>query len=458
MFWGSMTTGQVQEMMDLTLSLEADEPAYMKNECLLNDKILTWFQCFCVEHGYISKGSIISLDTGLGKTMTAMAFMIKVLQNTSKGKLGIFLCLPESIEQITKDFRDGCSCKIISVTGESESIAKLQRYSLMDTTILVCSYKALYSLNFANWFVKNNNYIQVVVFDEAHELSNKSLVNSFAKAISDKVEYRMALTATPITTSPKQIISLIELFDKKMIPGGQSFLRNYEIRNADYELIDYKHLDNFANEIYPRYVSWTRAELGLKGDYRSYILEVEPTEEQKACSLKDAPEIIKGNPDSRQAEVFYRLVKYLTSKNKTGLCYAYNRDISEKLCERLRQANIKAFVVNGDPNNKQIRQRVIELFHHGEVDIIITNLTMSLNLACDYLIFWQFTNRSVQMLGRCVRGFSIKDLDIYLILTKDTVEVEQYHENVYKRCKWLQESLGKDVDTFREINNAIGGG
>jgi superfamily II DNA or RNA helicase len=452
-----MNKKQIDAMMKLTLSLEDENPDYLGNSDLLNNMTLAWFQSFCVEHCFISKGSIISLDTGLGKTMTAMAYMVKVLNNFDN-HIGIFFCLPESIEQCTNDFKEGCSYKVIPVTGESDSIGKLTYKNIQDTTILVCSYKALYSIEFANWFVKNNHKIKVAVFDEAHELSNKSLVNSYVKAISGKVEFRMALTATPITTSPKQIISLIELFDSNMIPGGQAFLRDYEVRNADFELIDYKHLDNFSNEIYPRYVSWTRSELGLKGNYHSYVLEVEPTPEQKACSLKDAFQIIKGNPDSKQAEVFYRLVKYLADQHKVGLCYAYNRDISEALCSRLRSMGIRAFVVNGDTENKKIRQQVIELFHHGEIDIIITNLTMSLNLACDYLIFWQFTNRSVQMLGRCVRGFMIKDLEIYIILTKDTVEVEQYQENVYKRCKWLEESLGKDVETFREISRAIEGG
>ncbi len=457
MFWGSMNKKQIDAMMQLTLSLEKENPNYLENETLLNGMTLAWFQCFCVEHCYISKGSIISLDTGLGKTMTAIAFMIKVLQNFD-GHIGIFFCLPESIEQCVRDFRECCEYKIISVTGESDHIYRLSQTYIDDTVILVCSYKALYSCEFANWFVKNNNLIKVTVFDEAHELSNKSLVNSYVKAISAKVEYRMALTATPITTSPKQIISLIELFDMKMIPGGQAFLRNYEVRNADFELVDYKHLDNFSNSIYPRYVSWTRSELGLKGNYHSYVLEVEPTEEQKNCSLKDSFKIIKGDPESKQAKTLYALVSYLTSHNKVGLCYAYNREISEQLCSHLRELGIRAFVVNGDVDNKRVRQQVIELFHHGEIDLIITNLTMSLNLACDYLVFWQFTNRSVQMLGRCVRGFMIKDLDIYIIVTKDTIEIEQYQENVYKRCKWLQESLGKDVETFKEISNAIGGG
>lgn len=457
MFFGSMPSDMQEALMNLAVSTQEISPDFLKNDSLLNGLTLTWFQCFCIEHCYISKGSIVSLGTGLGKTMTAIGYILKVFKDYSTPQYGIFFCLPESVNQIAGDFMEYTDLKVYTLTGQSEHINALKSVKLTENIALIISYEALYSIDFANWFVENLSNIAVTVFDEAHELSQTSLVNSFVKQICNKVENRMALTATPITRSPEQVIRLLSFFDKYMIPGGLKYLDPYKIYNQDFEVVDYKHLDNFSTDIYPRYVSWTRKELGLCGNYHPYVLEVEPTDEQKACALKDSYKIIKGDPNSKQAQVFYKLVSYLTSQNKVGLCYAYNREISEQLCQRLIDMGIRAVVVNGDPKNKQIRDQVIKLFHSGEIDILITNLTMSLNLACDYLIFWQFTNRAVQMLGRCERGFLVKDLDIYLIITKDTVEFEQYQNNVFRRCKWLEESLGKDIDVFRGLSKAIGG-
>lgn len=458
MYWGSMSSNQREALMNLVLSVEEVKPDFLENESLLNGITLTWFQCFAIEHCYLSKGSIVSLGTGLGKTMTAIGYMLKVFNDfKSDNKIGIFFCLPESLHQISNDFMEYTNLKVYTVSGQADDLFAL-RFIKLDTNIaLVISYEALYSIAFANWFIDNISNIAVTVFDEAHELSQTSLVNSYVKQICKKVKNKMALTATPITRSPEQVIRLLTFFDDTMIPGGLKFLDEYKICDQDFKVIDYKHLENFSNDIYPRYVSWTRKELGLCGHYHPYVLSVEPTKEQKACSLKDSYKVIKGDPESRQAKTFYELVKFLTSKNKIGLCYAYNREISEQLCSHLQSMGVRAVVVNGEPQNKRIREQVIHLFQNGEIDILITNLTMSLNLACDYLIFWQFTNRAIQMLGRCERGFLVKDLDIYLIITRDTVEYEQYQNNVFKRCKWLEESLGKDIDVFRGLSEALGG-
>lgn len=457
MHWGTIPADTQEKLMNLVLSIEETTPYFLKNESLLEGLTLTWFQCFAIEHCFLSKGSIVSLGTGLGKTMTAIGYILKVFNEIPNAKFGIFFCLPESLTQISEDFLEYTNLPVYKISGKADDIYTLKFVKLESNTALVISYEALYSIDFANWFVENMKDISVTIFDEAHELSQTSLVNSFVNQICQKIEYRMALTATPITRSPEQVIRLLSFFDDTMIPGGIKYLEPYKIYNADYELVDYKHLDNFSLDIYPRYVSWTRKELGLCGNYHPYVLEVEPTDEQKACSLKDSYKIIKGDPNSKQAKVFYKLVEYLTSQSKIGLCYSYNREISEQLCERLQEMGVRALVVNGDPKNKQIREQVIKLFQSGEIDILITNLTMSLNLSCDYLIFWQFTNRAIQMLGRCERGFLVKDLDIYLIVTKDTVEVEQYQNNVFKRCKWLEEGLGKDIDVFRGLSKALGG-
>lgn len=454
MFWGNLSQEQTQQLCDLALQLQDIQPDYLNNENLLSGLTLTWFQCFAIEHCIISRGSIVSLDTGLGKTMTAMAYMKKCLMN-SINKKGIFFCLPESVNQISSDFIEYADLNILTITGESSCINQLYYTAFNSYDILIVSYEALYSIPFANWLTERMSEIKVCVFDEAHEISQESIVHSISSVICKLVDNRMLLTATPITVSPAQIIRLLMMLDEDFIPDGEGFLKPFEIRNKDFELIDYKDIPNFSTEIYPRYVSWTRKELGLCGNYHPYLVEIEPTEEQRNCKLKDAYKIIKGNPESKQAYTLYALVKSLTKDNKKGLCYVYNRDISEQLCNKLRSFGIRAFVVNGDANNKRIRDEVLELFRNNDIDIILTNLTMSLNLACDYLIFWQYTNRAVQMLGRCERGFLVKDLDIYLLLTKDTVEVEQYQKNVYRRCKWLGQALAKNVDVFKDFSVAL---
>lgn len=456
-FWGSMSEKNQQLILDLALSVDEPNADFLKNESLLDNGSLMWFQSFAVEHAMISRSTLFSLGTGLGKTITACAYANRILKENPNTKV-MFICLPESLEQIREDFNTYTDRRLVCVTGEASSILSLKN-TIEDSEVVITSYQAFYSKRFCNLllsYLYNDNRFSAVIADEVHEVSQESLINSILKSFIVKIKYKLFLTATPITVEPEQLITIMNLMDDNIFPEGRDFLKPYRILDPDtFEVIDYRHLDSLANSLYPHYLSWTRAELGINGNYYPELLLVEPTEEQLRASLTEVPTVIKGQKNSKQMEVLLTLCKMLKAQYKKGLIYASRHQNSKMIYDVLTSNGIKAFVLNGEEENKRVRQSVLKAFTRNEYDVLITNLTTSLNMDSDFLIFWENTNRAVQMLGRCERGFVPKDLYIYYILTEGTVELQQFYKNVYRRCKWLKESLDKDVDVFERFNKAL---
>lgn len=454
MYTGSLTQNQLISLLSVLEETNKLNPNYLKHEDILDGIRLTWFQCMCIEHALISKGTLCSLDTGLGKTATSAGFVKRTMEDNPKQK-ALFFCLPESIYQTTEDYKSYLpELTISNTTGEYESILRLTHNEISDITII--SYKATESINLANWIVQNIEHFCCAVFDEVHMLSQNSLKNSFCSALCKMLPSKLFLTATPITTSPVQVLTLLNMLDRDFIPEPQKLLKDYEIRDVKTgDLIDYKHLGDISDSIYPRYISWDREALNLTGKITPHLILVEPTEEQRNAGLTEVNTVIKGNPQSRQVETLKAIIGLEKTKNHCGLVYANTRHNCRMIYDILQSIGINCKIVNGEPEFKKERQYVLDRFKEKQIDVLITDLTTSLNMDCDFLVVWENTTKMKQLLGRCVRGFNIKDLDIYLILTEDTVEIEQFEKNVYRRCKWLGQALDKDVSIFERYHKAL---
>jgi len=457
-YWGSMPAGRARKLIGLVTEIEEEEPSYLANSSLITNGFLTWFQSFAVEHAMISKGTLFSLGTGLGKTMTACGYSERLLRE-NKDKKVIFVCLSESLEQIVGDFLKYSDRSVIGISGEAVNINFL-KYNIEKYEILVVSYQAFYSVEFCNIIIEQINNaggFSGLILDEVHEVSQDSLINSIMSSLCKKIDYRLFLTATPLTVEPEQIIVLMNLLDNLIFPEGKDYLKPYRILDPDtFEIIDYRELKSLADNLFPHYLSWTRSELGMSGNYYPELLIIKPSYEQLKAGLNDIPTVIKGTRDSNQTKVFVQLCKSLVKQNKKGLVYASRHENSEMLNSMLLEQGIKSYVVNGETKNKRVRSVVLSEFKDNKIDVLITDLTTSLNMESDFLIFWENTNRAIQMLGRCERGFLPKDLYIYYILTRRTVELLQFRKNVYRRCKWLREALDKDKSIFEEFHQELG--
>lgn len=457
MFWGSMSESDRDSLIGLleTFNGTSDSNHRHKYVDILNDITLSWFQSFCIQHSIISKSTLVSLPTGTGKTMTAIAYIEAIRKDYSPNCRALFVCIPTSVKQIYNDFKKYSNMRVMSTTGKQSEIDVIRNTPISFCDSYVVSYKALYNTSFCNWFVENSDFFDICVLDEAHEVSQDSLIKSICKQLFRQVTYRLELTATPLTVDPIQPLELINLMDEDAIENPRRLLEEFAVREEQtYTLLGYKGLDNLSSMLFPHYVSWTRKELGIDGEVKTRLYLVDPTEEQINATRVDGYKVIKMLKDSNQAKVLQAVVRDKTNRGLKGLVFCIHREVCKVAQEVLTEVGVKAVIANGE-NSDTERDIVLASFSNSLVDCMVTNLTTSLNLSCDYIVIYEQTNNILQLLGRPVRGFVPRDIEVDYIITDNTVEIDQFDENVYQRAEYSRDMLGKDINVVERLEGAI---
>lgn len=446
-----MNVEQVEGLVNLLEEYQLEDFGSYAPEDNLKGVTLTWFQCFLIEHAIISQGTLGSLGTGLGKTLTSIGYIVELNKRIGNGMKHFFLCLPESVDQVTEDFKKYSDLRVISTTGERASIEGVIWSSIDFYDVYVVSYEALYNIDFINWIVTYRDFLLSCTLDEAHVISQESQIHFICKLLANKFSYRLMLTATPLTVSPTQPLVLLNMLDESSVSNINKILEPHCIRDkVTFKVIKYSGLEDLSSMMYPRYVSWTRKELGLSGTYKVKLLCVDATDTQRNADKVSGYKILKGDPESEQTRVAVNAVKELVSEGKKGIVYAFHRSVCGMLEKVLSDAGVRVRVANGT-NSKHERQEIKRQFIDGDIDVLVTNITESLNLSCDFIVAHENTNKFIQLLGRAERGLIGRDLDVLYVLTKDTVEIEQFIENVYLRCEYLESMLGKDADVIKDV-------
>ncbi len=457
MLFGGLTEAQQEKLFELLeLFFGNGEPPidYLYKD-RLNEIQLSWFQSFAIQHSLITKSTLISLATGLGKTMTAIALIDIVLRDISKGTKFMFFCIPTSVDQVRNDFSKYCDLKVLSCTGARDSIFNLVNTPITFVDGYVISMEALYSLEFCNWLATNKDFFSIIVIDEAHLVTLDSQIRDICVQLRNYCTYMCALTATPLTTDPKQALDLVNMLDRKVISNSRRFLEPYEVRDdITFELKGYEGLDDVSDDLFPHYVTFNRKDLNMDGKINSMIYFTQPNDEQRNCSRSESFELIKLPKDGDQARVLQALVNDKVRRGLRGIVYCRHLAVASMVQELLADINIPANKVNSE-NTEDEKRRFIPEFNRGVNSVLITSTTTSLNISCDFIIVYEQTVHLSQLLGRAQRGFMPKDIEVDFILMEDTVEIDQFYDNVYKPQVYLRDMLGKDIDVAERINKAL---
>lgn len=416
---------------------------------LLNNYSLFDFQCIDILRILAVKQALINYDTGMGKTIMASAIM-KALNNKDKTK-SIFIMKSTQIAQTPKKIKDATGLKCEVVTGEKDSIDRFINKTMYGHDILIMSKSALQNPDFAIELYRRKKIYNCIIVDEIHEMTNFQSANtsSLLKAILPHFEYRIGLTATTITSEIDQLANAMYMLVRqdhleprkcidRMLKGGEPAEQVYFTR------------------LYKR----TRRELNINSDYRPYLIKVHPDEYQVAYTqsgfvgkhYRDDKlfEVMKGPKATRQLEALKRVV---TNRNDKGIIYIRLGVIRDHVYEELKKAGVRVACIYGK-TTLNARNQIFKAFASGQLDVIITSVTTSLDIEADYVVFYEFTHDVYQLIGRADRGIKDKRLDIYFIITVHTGEVDFFLENIYDRSLLIRHVFRMEpnfVDRVKEM-------
>lgn len=445
-----------QEQMDLLEEL-ADRGNCEYLKYAVKGVELDWFQNLVTAFALIVKKCIISLDTGLGKTLVATGLMNIISQGLYRDEVfkWIFVVENTNLRTTAKKVERGLyGMKVAYCSGDSKEVLEKFFYGPGgEADVAVITYQGLCNEYLNDFLFENQELYRGMIVDESHTIGNGDSITALTvSSILATMEYGFMLTATPLRINPGQMINQVYMLDRKMF--ADMSLKRYKdhfLEKEDGKVIGFRNLDELRFDLWYRFVGFTRAELGLKGEYQTFPIICEPLEEYNDVSKMDAFRVIKGDMEGPAIQALAEVVGEHTSKGDKGIVYINLTDNKIAVQEYLEHLGYRVGILDGTFTPKQEdKDRVQEQFVSGELDVLITNITTGKDLPCQYIVFYELTFDVKQFIGRGERGLKGNDLCIYFIIVAMTSEVLYFYDNVYKRGLLLETLASKDVEELKE--------
>lgn len=171
-----------------------------------------------LKQGYL----LLADDVGLGKTAVAIAALTEPA--TLPAVVVCLAHLPRQWEREIHRFAPDLRTHVISKRDPYE----LPKHKGRGPDVLLCSYHKL-----AGWQQVLAAYCKTIVFDEGQELRRNGTPQSpsqkyyAARTVSERMEYRLALTATPIYNYGGEFFNVMEVIAPGALGTRSEFLREW---------------------------------------------------------------------------------------------------------------------------------------------------------------------------------------------------------------------------------------
>lgn len=381
----------------------------------------------------LEKKMLLVYDTGLGKTFIA-SVILRALLNRNPNSKHIVIVLKDQDIQTPATIRSITGAKVIFTDASSRSLTRF--FNKWDNNdIFIVTYNCFQNIDFLQFLYINIPQVTSFIIDEAHLASNWNTSNQawLIRSFTAKVEYVVALTATPITSNRAQF----------------PLLRNLINRDFTYRKYEVMSVKDYAKG----YLQINRKDYGMKGNYKSEIIWCDPLPHQIGNLHGNIFQITKGSGAVNQANAVIETLR--REQGNKIIIYVHYHDSRQWLEKNIKEAGFSFVSLHGKITNRKERTNILEKFNNNECNILITSITTALDISADTIIFYEFTTAVKQMIGRPHRGLAPKNLNIYFILTRDTAEIFYFSKYIYYRSLDIQYLLGKDYSEIIAVGNEL---
>lgn len=403
-------------------------------ENIIPDLEVPEFQNLGAYMALTNKKMLLGFDTGMGKTFT-YAIIVRGLLNRNPEKKHVFVIIHDSIEQAPSDISALTAVPVAAFGGEAEAAGRLS--NMWDrTSIFVLTYESFRNPNVVLFLYNHLPEIESLVVDEAHHVANWDSSNTafMVRALSRYIPYVDGLSATPATRESRQFYRTMNVIDRN---------------------ISSQRDESYNGAYSDRYLPVNRSDYDMKGNYKPVPVIITPMPHQVGKVKGDVFKTIKGPGAVNQVERLVGLVLERRRQGKSIIVYVHLHAVREWVESHFKDAGITFESLTGRVTKREERQRMLDAFAQREVDVLITSVSESLNIDADVVIFYEFTTRIKQVMGRAHRGLEGKELELLFLITKDTAEVEYFNKYIYRRSITLQRLLRKDYSEFIRIGDQL---
>lgn len=383
---------------------------------------------------YQHKKMLLAFDTGTGKTFTYSG-IVRGLINRNPEKKHILVIINDSIPQVPNDVAHLTRVAVETFDGTSDSLGRL-RFFWGRAQIIVLTMEALRIFGIVKFLFDHLPEIESFTIDEAHHCSNwdSSDTAFMVRSLVRVIPYVIELSATPMTRESKQFYRLMNLLDRN------------RSRTRD---------ETFTGEYVNRYMSVNRADYDLKGNYKPTLITVTPTLDQAQPQKGIVFKALKGTGATPQVKALVETVQSRLADGKRVLVYTHYHDTRRWVETNFTEQGIGFVSLHGKLRGRKERQQVLDSYKSGQVDVLVTSVTESLNIDADVVIFYEFTTLVKQVIGRAHRGLAGKELEVVFIITRDSDEVDYFLKYIYERSLTVQKLLQKDYSELISIGEQV---
>lgn len=392
------------------------------------------FQNIGVQEALLNKKMLLAFDTGTGKTFT-YAMFVRGLLNRNPEKKHLFVIIHDSLDQAPRDVGGLVAAPVAAFGASAGELLKLTKL-WERTSVIIVTYECFRDMDTVLFFYNHLMEIESVTIDEAHHAANwdDSDTAFMLRSLCRYIPYIVELTATPVTSHKTQFYRLLNVADRNLSPRRD---------------------ENFTGKYDTHYFPVNRGAYQIKGKYKPTLVLVDPQLNQIGKIKGIISRVVKGTGAVNQVEALMRVVEERQRQGKNMIIYVNYHDSRNWVEKHLEMRKIPFVSLHGKITKMIERKDILETFRSGQVSVLVTSVAESLNIDSDVVIFYEFTTKLKQVMGRAHRGLESKELELVFIITKDTLEVDFFMKYIYERSLTIQRILRKDYKEFIEIGNQL---
>jgi SNF2 family DNA or RNA helicase len=443
---------------------------------------------FCL----LGKKVLIANEIGTGKTLTINT-VCKYLISQNIIKKVIVLVPAALVKNYFNDYVKFFGEKGILAVREETPAKRRELYKIFQSTnsinFLVTNYeKCLFDYEQLKLFKPD-----VIIVDEFHRMKNflgaKRSQNFFEMLKENwNAEYRFPMSGTPIENKLFDLFPIFKLLDGGKILGGQRFFENNFVQKklfffkikyrgrwitkSEERAIGFKNLEYLKHLIRPRII---REKLLLPvGCYHEYI-EIEPSKKlldaysqcrqstsgtsakyhacrQALCNTERIE--IQDNPKLEQLD------NILDQTSEQCVIFSFYLTSMDMLAKHLDAKGIKYLEISG--RTTEDATKTIQKFEHDKTikclictDKVNFGVTIVNARVCIELDMPLKPTIQEQRIGRLYRVGQLRDVHVYSMYVKNTVEEKIYTELISKKYLIKKAIVELDDKKLKEIEQEI---
>ncbi len=402
------------------------------------------------------RGSVICMPTGTGKTLIAVLWVKRVLEDRLSDKVLVLEPTRILTEQVARYFRDVAGINAVPIYGIYPR--SLRNRMLSNATVAVMTPEA--ALGNADALIREG--YNAVVIDECHHTTGKDAYLQLMKLLKGVFKWRLGLSAyipPHRLTTLKEYIGEVKFWgwaDPKVRPYIPKWIGEvYEAELNEYEKRVLKLLEETRNSLRGR--GRLIVNLALRWFVRDGALALQESLSKRTALARTLSWLRNElrNPEVRPAHKLNALIRALRDHEgfRKALIFIDRVIIARYVASMLK--DYRAELICGRSRLGRMFKDVLRRIKSEDVKAIISTSAGEEGIdlpECDLLIIWSNVAsplRFIQRHGRILRAVKEGGLPtkfvVYLI-TPDTVDTDSFVDSIEYASK-----LGIDIPVNREV-------